>query len=121
MKKYSILIILLIMVFPGCNGFYSGQPGTPVSFSATSGVEAETDRITLTWDAVENAGVYFIYRSGTEVPVEDYEFIGNTSAVSFIDTDVEEEVHYFYRVSSGDFWGGYESAMSVPAEGCGQE
>ena len=66
MKKLLTLLII-VNIFIACNGFYSGTPGIPQNLTATSGESSEADRITLSWNIVEDAGVYMIYRSLTEI------------------------------------------------------
>ena len=115
--KHMVLLLLSSCLIIACNGFYSNTPGIPQNLSATSGENSEADRIILSWDIVDTAGVYNIYRSLTETPDEDFLFIGATASASFIDTDVIEEIPYYYRVSASDLWGGNESGKCAPVTG----
>jgi hypothetical protein len=70
----------------------------PANVSATAG----PDGIALSWDAVENATGYVVYRNGV--------WLANATGTSYLDADVEAGVTYSYRVTA--IVGGVES------EGC---
>ncbi len=97
--------IVLAVFLTSCLDIYA-PAGAPTGVSATTG---EEDRIVISWESTERTAFYSIYRSDTEDG--DYAFIGSTSQTSYIDTDVDPEVEYWYRVASVPF--SAESPYSV--------
>ena len=99
----TLLIIALLSaatIFAGCIEW--SRPGTaPQNVTATQGTEE--DRITLTWDVVPRAGVYYVYRSPASDG--DYAHIGSTANTEFIDVAMDPEIHYWYVVSVTDYLG----------------
>ncbi len=59
-------------------------------------VEKTADGVTVTWEAVENATLYQIYRALE--PYAEYELLGSTSSLSFEDTEMLDKA--FYRVKA---------------------
>lgn len=72
-------------------------------------VNSSTDAysLTLSWDAVDGATSYNVYRGG--------EFVGNTSSINYVDKGLTPGTGYCYQVSS--MTGTVESDLSV--EACG--
>ncbi len=67
--------------------------------------------IIVSWDSMENAAVYYIYRSASSSG--PYNFYGQTAATEFIDNGITRGTEYYYRVSSGNAPGTFESEMSA--------
>ncbi len=88
--------------------------------SAPEGVEAtqgsEEDRVIITWEPVERAGVYHVYRS--ESKEGKYEYLASTDGTDYIDVTVAPLVRYWYRVAAADYLSRPESEkLSIPVEG----
>lgn len=60
-----------------------------------------TDRVYITWDNVDNAERYYVYRTAS--PDGNYKEIGKTAQTDFIDETVEPNIKYYYRVKA---WSG---------------
>ena len=111
--KYALAFFSLTLIFSACVELYGPDHG-PDNLIATQGTEQ--DRIILTWDEVQRAGVYYIYRA-IDVDAE-YEYLGATQLVSYIDTTIDPEVHYWYIVASAAASGNTETEYrSDPVEG----
>ncbi|WP_269435767.1 rhamnogalacturonan lyase family protein [Gracilibacillus suaedae] len=76
---------------------------TPQPTSNLSVSNAELDNITLNWDAVDNASLYYVYRANfnpDDYPDGAVEFkkIGTTSDTSFTDDSILTYNSYYYQV-----------------------
>ncbi|MBN2159103.1 MAG: hypothetical protein JW807_06890 [Spirochaetes bacterium] len=70
---------------------------SPSGVSATLG--DYTDKVTVSWNSVDDADYYWVYRSGTSDGI--YEKIsGDVYATAFDDTTVSVGIHYFYKVKA---------------------
>lgn len=78
---------------------YSSDFVTPQNLTAT----VNTGNITLSWDAIEDADEYVLYRDGQLLA-------NNLTSTEYIDTEVENNTTYCYQV--GAVYGRYESALS---------
>jgi hypothetical protein len=61
-------------------------------------IPLDTVAIQLTWDLLTGAASYRVYRSNT--PDGIYSFIGDTTSLSFTDSDVYAAQSYYYRISA---------------------
>jgi len=100
-KTATILCQFLLILLSGClchDDIEQEEPPylAPENIHATCGDYA--DRVVITWDAVEYAELYYIYRSGAACEVVDY--IGETTELSFTDTDVKDGYFYYYQVQA---------------------
>ena len=118
MKK-MIIFLIIISILPACNGIYNLKPAAPTSVAATGADDDEMTRIIISWDSMENAAVYYVYRS--DVITGPFEFYGQTASEEFIDNDIDYDTEYYYRVSSGNAWGTYESDLSSVVMGITHE
>ncbi len=59
---------------------------------------ASSGKIKLTWDAVEGAQKYYIYRAASKTG--DYKYIYSTTKTSFINSKTEAGTSYYYRVKA---------------------
>ncbi len=103
------VIIYVIISLAGCDTISIGDSGfTMPSIPAPEGVSATdgdyTDRITITWEAVEEADYYRVYRCTTadgdygDRPVgSDWTHI---TATTYTDRLVDSGDHFFYRVKA---------------------
>ncbi len=81
----------------------SYKVSTTVKFFATpTNIVAEnaTSSIKVTWDAVEGASVYRVYRK--LVGEDSWTYIGNTKKNSYVDKKVTGADNYAYTVKAGD-------------------
>lgn len=104
---FLINIIILLVVFAQC-AVYDNPLFAPTNVEASSGEFAK--KVIITWDVVERAVGYRIYRSNTED--DFYELIGDTSNSHFMDTDLTDTKNYYYKVSA---YNRYEESMKSPA------
>ncbi|HPO48833.1 MAG TPA: C1 family peptidase [Spirochaetota bacterium] len=78
------------------------KPESPVNVAASQG--AYSDRVRISWDTVNGAISYVVYRGEKEN--SDYYEIGRTNENSFFDMNVKPNKNYFYSVvassDSGD-------------------
>jgi hypothetical protein len=58
------------------------------------------DSITVSWDAVEGANEYGVYRSTEEDGT--YTFVGYTGNLEYVDAELDAETTYFYKVVASD-------------------
>lgn len=74
--------------------------------SATKG---ETGQIVVSWNAVENASEYEIYRYEAGEEVSAYDYVGSLSDTSYSDATAEPGVKYYYLVKAknGEYATGY--------------
>lgn len=100
----SCLIVGLCLVGIGCGGAGSngGGGGSP-GLSAPSGLSGSSGNgeISLSWDAVDAAESYNVYRSSSSTS----ETLGNplergVSSASYTDVSVENGTTYYYRVTA---------------------
>lgn len=110
MKRNTVILIILF-IFTACNGIYNLKPGTPTNVAAAGDVAGTKPIIIISWDSMANAAVYYIYRSASSAG--PYDFYSQTAATEFIDNDIAWDTEYYYRVSSGNAAGTYESEMSA--------
>lgn len=87
-------------------------PAAPAVLSASDGDYARM--VLLTWEAVEDATSYTLYRADSSGG--DYEeLVGGILGTSYEDRDIVVEAHYFYRVSAHSDVG--EGTLSPEEEG----
>ena len=72
---------------------------TPQNIAATRGTD--NNQITITWDAVNGADNYYIYRALTSTGT--YSDIGYSSNVSYEDSSIDVGATYFYKVKAYAF------------------
>jgi hypothetical protein len=105
----TLIIILLTSLLWGCLETYA--PGSyPANLQAS---QLEEDKIILTWETVNFAGGYTVYRSLTQDG--DFVFIGLTGVTGFVDIDVEPELSYWYAVGVLPYSGDVAREMRTPA------
>ncbi len=85
------------------------QPAVTLSNESPSG------KVKLTWDAVEGAAKYWIWRSETKDGT--YEIIMNTTETSFADGTADTSKTYYYCVSAVSPTEKYNSKLSAPQSG----
>ena len=108
--RRSFVILSAVFVFSCVELYNPNEP--PSNVFATID---QFDRIVVSWNEVELAGVYSVYRSGTETGA--FEYIGSTTTTSFIDVAIAPLIDYWYVVSaivlSGDIEYEQQSAPVV--------
>ncbi|MGW0186813.1 PA14 domain-containing protein [Streptomyces sp. NPDC003362] len=87
---------------------------TPPGVPAGLAVASEQDGLRVTWDAVEGAASYKVYRAATETGT--YTAVGTTGQPSYLDGSAPEDATSHYRVTALDA-AGNESARSAAASG----
>ncbi len=105
------------------------HPWVPDTWSgeASEDLEGEDDSCPqsydITWEPVENAGLYNVYRS--EISCEDaismQELYGTTLDATFSDADVVEEAEYFYAVEALEADTGCLTERTCITGGCEEE
>ncbi|HOW82759.1 MAG TPA: hypothetical protein PK573_09375 [Spirochaetota bacterium] len=119
------LIIFLAASLAGCDGITVGDSqaiatviDAPTGVSASDG--AATDRVTITWNPVDGADYYRVYRCDTETGDFGDTPVGSDwthlTAASYTDTLLDTGDHYFYRVKAFTD-DGLESEFSAADEG----
>lgn len=83
----------------------------PTSLTASAG--AYTDKIQVSWDAVQNADYYIVFRA--DLKPDKFVKIAETKGTTFIDTGARPRNDYFYSVKS--YGPGGESDFSSTAHG----
>ncbi|MDR1626632.1 MAG: C39 family peptidase [Spirochaetia bacterium] len=96
---------------------YDNPSNTPaVSYppnSLTASAGAYSDRIQVSWDAVQNAEYYIVFRA--DGSPDKFAKIAETKGTTFLDTAARPQVDYFYSVKS--FGPGGESDFSSTVRG----
>ncbi|GAE32580.1 fibronectin type III domain-containing protein [Halalkalibacter hemicellulosilyticus] len=87
----------------------------------TLGDVVEEEKVTFSWDEVDEAERYYVYRTRfqqDQIPhVEDsYEFIGMTSELVFTDEDIYSTNPYYYAVKAVNAGGISESSEMIVAQ-----
>ena len=115
---------LLLFLLAGCEWINGPDLTPPLNLAATTGL---SDIITLTWDPVEKADIYYIYRSGSEdgeftyagfVPLpeeddnSDDETAGEEAQLTWSDSDIAYQVNYWYSVTAAHLVSNNESVMT---------
>jgi fibronectin type 3 domain-containing protein len=80
-------------------------PNTPAEVSASP---VSSSSIQITWNTVDGASYYKVYRSTSD---GDYTFINDSSTASYTDTSLSSNTRYYYKVSA--YGSGGESALSA--------
>jgi hypothetical protein len=99
--------------FGDSSTYTSGYRGT-APLSAPTGVEATdgeyADRITVSWNQVQNAEKYYIYRATSSGG--SYSERGSTSSLIWNDTSASQGVTYYYKVKAWSSSVGYSTYSS---------
>ena len=110
-----LLSVLTLCLLAGCSDEDSNngtepvaEPDTPAGLSVT---QEELTSLTLSWDTVDDATEYKLYRSDTELGT--YAEVYSGAAAGFIDNTVLYARTYWYKVSAENSGG--ESALSAAA------
>ena len=118
--KTRIAILLLLLTLLSCNGAYNKDVAIPINVTAT-GIEesAKDNSIIVSWDEVDDAEVYYIYRRDESSPEQTLDFyMGNSANLTYVDNhELDELVDYHYKVSSANLYGKKESSLSEEAVG----
>ena len=116
-RKYRTLAVIFVSMYltliMSCVE-WSVPANPPQNVSATQGTEE--DRVILTWDPVQRAGVYHIYRGAS---LDDtFAYLGSSAGTSYIDISIDPEIHYWYVVAVSDYQGRSEFELAAePVEG----
>ena len=99
MKKLFLLLLIIPIILFACGKKSSEtiEPTTP-SAPALSLKDSGFYFITLTWQDIDGADSYNIYRFYWDDG--EYDKIGSTSDTSYTDTDVEKGKFYWYKISA---------------------
>ena len=88
-------------------------PAVPAAPVVKAGNSATSGKPMLTWDAVDGATSYKVYRAAKEDGT--YGLLGSTSATSYTNTGAKEGTTYYYKVKAAN--GAGESAYSNVVSG----
>ena len=86
-------------------------PAAPAAPVVTAGNSAVSGKPMLTWNAVDGATSYKVYRAAKEDGT--YGLLGSTSATSYTNTGAKEGVTYYYKVTAVNENGESESSNIV--------
>lgn len=89
-------------------------PETPNGLVANADPGNPTSRIVLSWNAVDGAVSYNVYRSSMQDGA--YAYLGNISGTAYIDVGLTAGTTYYYRVCAVNN-AGTQSRLSAPAAG----
>ena len=108
MKKslsFILALVMLLSTFATVNVLAAEVPATPTT-KATNALNG----ISVTWDEVENASTYNIYRrtAGSNAWI----LVGSTNETSFVDKTVKHAVYYCYSVRAYNDAGDYSAYNS---------
>lgn len=108
MKKslsFILALVMLLSTFATVNVLAAEAPATPTT-KATNALNG----ISVTWDEVENASTYNIYRrtAGSNAWI----LVGSTNETSFVDKTVKHAVYYCYSVRAYNDAGDYSPYIS---------
>ena len=109
-----LLTALILLLISSCYGLYEPDPAVPlIADVAVTGDTASELKLSVSWQGVQDAGGYNIYRSENGGP---FLYIGSTAPgqSTFIDAGEELELgaSYRYRVSAYGLWHTKESELS---------
>lgn len=110
-KKIFLLVGILLLIFLLGMGLALLSPGVELSPPTNIKAHATSSSVTLSWDAVNEATAYRIYRSTNG---QDYLILAETGETQYTDTSVKEGATYFYKITS--LREDTESAPSSPVE-----
>jgi len=104
---FGIIAIILVLAFSTCDdGTKPSPPSVPTGIST---VATSSSSITVSWDAVDNADGYNVYRSSSAS--DTYTLIGTPSTASYTDTGLSGSTTYYYKISANNSAG--ESSQSI--------
>lgn len=79
------------------------QAAPPTPTNVTVSDSQTEDELTISWDTVEDAAGYYVYRSETSgSTASDYTQVADVTSSSYTDTRLEDGEEYYYRVSGHD-------------------
>jgi fibronectin type 3 domain-containing protein len=105
----GLVLVLGMMVFAGCDQSAPSPataPATPAGLQVTA---TSSTSITISWTAVPGAVSYKVYRSATKEG--NYEAVDNPVDTSSIDTGLQPDTTYWYKVTALNADG--ESGQSI--------
>ncbi len=109
--KITTVLILLAVVFSGCQEFKTYYDNSPPSPPENVRTFAGDNLVEITWDYNSESDVagYNVYYSDSYWG--EYTLIGSTEINSYVDYDAENGSRYYYAVAAYDF-NGNESELS---------
>ena len=114
-KKISALFVVLIFLLSGCSDSDSDSGTTPASIPDTPTGLAVTGTgltsLTLSWDTVDDATSYKLYRSQTETG--GYSEVYSGAAAGYLDDALVYARTYYYQVSASNSGGESDPSTAV--------
>lgn len=115
MKKIIVSAITLLFLLFGCSEDDSDSGTTPASIPETptglSVTGTELTSLTLSWDVVDDATSYTLYRS--ETVSGGYSEVYSGAAAGFMDDVLLYATTYYYQVSAGNSAGESDPSTAV--------
>jgi hypothetical protein len=100
----AALLLTAVLLSSACNGWYSFTTDAPAG--QATGRKGDSPAITIKWNAVRNAGVYYIYRADSaDASTDAWKLLAQTAGLAYIDTDIIWDQPYYYRITPADPWG----------------
>lgn len=94
-KKIGLLcMVLALLIFPG-QALAANIPAVPAGLKA---VVISSSQINLSWEPVNSATQYYIYRANSSSGT--YTYIGVSNAPSYISAGLKASTRYYYKVQS---------------------
>jgi hypothetical protein len=121
MKRIIYAVIVVAFIFASCKDTFFSEPVVPPSQANKAGSppenlsasQGEKRAITLSWNQMTNAALYYIYRAAS--PLDVFVRCGETTVNNFT-FNVQPGSTVYYRVSSVSF-AGIESSQSFYVRG----
>jgi hypothetical protein len=121
MKKIIYAVIAAVFIFVSCGDTFFSEPVIPQSNANRVGIPENVSAshggkrgITLSWNQMPNAVLYYIYKAAS--PLEVFVRCGETTSNQYTFTGVQPGSTFYYRVSSVSH-DGKESSQSFYVRG----
>lgn len=100
---FGIIVFLLLLICVGCDGNKDSKDEYKLATPVISQIYNKADGVDLSWDEVEGADNYRVFKKTEQ---SDWEIVGDTDQNSYLDTSVVKGEIYTYSVRCIDEEGG---------------